>query len=129
MGSIFCQTPSSHILSDSYSFGDEYALKDIFKRCLNIGYVSKLMAIKGNTKRTKIEIARIIDSEKKINPDKEQEYTAVLYSVAVAVGSCTKNDYLERNQPHEDQTKKTILIRTTILNSIVLNIHFPILPV
>lgn len=95
-----------HILSDSYSFGDEYALKDIFKRCLNIGYVSKLMAIKGNTKRTKIEIARIIDSEKKINPDKEQEYTAVLYSVAVAVGSCTKNDYLERNQPHEDQTKK-----------------------
>lgn len=79
-----------HILSDSYSFGHEYALKDTFKRCLNLGYVSKLVAIKGNIKRTKTEIAHRVDSESSLNPGKEKEYSGVLYSVAIAIGTCTK---------------------------------------
>lgn len=34
-----------HILSDSYSFGYDYALKDTFKSCLTTGYISKLVSI------------------------------------------------------------------------------------
>lgn len=79
-----------HILSDSHSFGNEYALKDIFKSCLTTGYISKLVAIKGNSKKTKAEIAHIVDSENKINPGKEKEYSAVLYSIAIAIDSCNK---------------------------------------
>ena len=82
-----------YILSDSYSFGNEYALKDIFKRCLAACYISKLVALKGISKKTKAEIAHIVDSENKINPGKEKEYSAVLYSIAIAIGSCNKKDY------------------------------------
>lgn len=92
-----------HILSDSYSFGNEYALKDTFKSCLSIGYVSKLIAIKGNSKKTKAEIAHIVDSENKVNPGNEKEYSAILYSIAIAIGSCNKKDYsdfINRNNPH-----------------------------
>lgn len=82
-----------HILSDSYSFGNEYTLKDTFKSCITTGYISKLVAIKGDSKKTKAEIAHIVDSENKINPGKEKEYSIVLYSVAIAIGSCNKKDY------------------------------------
>lgn len=91
-----------HILSDSYSFGNEYSLKDTFKSCLSIGYVSKLIAIKGNSKKTKAEIAHIVDSENKLNTGKKKEYSAVLYSIAIAIGSCNKKDYsdfINRNNP------------------------------
>lgn len=91
-----------HILSDSYSFGNEYALKDTFKSCLSTDYISKLIAIKGNSKKTKAEIAHIVDSEDKLNPGKEKEYAAVLYSIAIAIGSCNKKDYsdfINRNNP------------------------------
>lgn len=84
-----------HILSDSYSFGNEYTLKDTFKSCLSTGYVSKLIVIKGNSKKTKAEIAHIVDSENKLNPGKEKEYSAVLYSIAIAIGSCNKKEYVE----------------------------------
>lgn len=96
-----------NILSDSYSFGNEYALKDIFKSCLATGYISKLIAIKGNSKKTKAEIAHIVDSENKINPGKEKEYSAVLYSIAIAIGSCSKKDYsdfINRNNPQTHPT-------------------------
>lgn len=98
-----------HILSDSHSFGNEYALKDIFKSCLTTGYISKLVAIKGNSKKTKAEIAHIVDSENKINTGKEKEYSAVLYSIAVAIGSCNKKDYsdfINRNNPQPKSTPK-----------------------
>ena len=96
-----------HILSDSYSFGNEYALKDIFKSCLATGYISKLVAIKGNSKKTKAVIAHIVDSENKINPGREKEYSGVLYSVAIAIGSCSKKDYsdfINRNNPQPSST-------------------------
>ena len=98
-----------HVLSDSYSFGNEYALKDIFKSCLATGYISKLVAIKGNSKKTKAEIAHIVDSENKINPGKEKEYSGVLYSVAIAIGSCSKKDYSDftnRNNPQLSNPNK-----------------------
>lgn len=91
-----------HILTDSYSFGNEYALRDTFKSCLVSGYVSKLVAIKGSSKKTKAEIAHIVDSENKLNPGKGKEYSAVLYSIAIAIGSCNKKDYsdfINRNNP------------------------------
>lgn len=98
-----------HILSDSFPFGNEYALKDTFKRFLNLGYVSKLVAIKGNTKRTKTEIVNIVDSENKLNPGREKECSGVLYSVAIAIGTCNKKDYsdfINRNNPQPRPTPK-----------------------
>ena len=98
-----------HILSDSYPFGNKYALKETFKSCLTTGYISKLVAIKGNSKKTKAEIAHIIDSESKINPGKEGEYSAVLYSVAIAIGSCNKkeySDFINRNNPNPSPSPK-----------------------
>lgn len=91
-----------HILSDTYSFGNEYALKKIFKSCLTTGYISKIVSIKGNSKKTNAEITHIIESENKLNPGRESEYAAVLYSVAIAIGSCNKTDYsnfINRNNP------------------------------
>ena len=96
-----------HILSDSYSFGNEYALKDAFKSCLSTGYVSKFIVLKGNSKKTKAEIAHIVASEVKLIPGKEREYSAVLYSIAIAIGSCNKNDYsnfINRNNPQPSST-------------------------
>lgn len=84
-----------HVLTDSYSFASEYSLRDVFKSCIAAGYISRLIAIRGNTKKTKDEISHIIKSENKTNPGKAQEYAAVLYSIAIAIGSCTKKDYLE----------------------------------
>lgn len=98
-----------HILSDSYSFGNEYALKATFKSCLSTVYVSKLIAIKGNTKKTKAEIAHIVDSENKLNPGNEKEYAAVLYSIAIAIDSCNKKDYsdfINRNNPQPSPSPK-----------------------
>lgn len=91
-----------HILTDSYSFGNEYSLRDIFKSCINIGYASKLVSLRGNSKKTKAEIAHIVEAENKICPGKELEYSAVLYSIAIAIGSCNKKDYsdfINRNNP------------------------------
>ncbi|WP_290234947.1 hypothetical protein [Bacteroides acidifaciens] len=82
-----------HILTDSYSFASEYALKDIFKSCINTGYVSKLVSFRGNSKKTKAEIAHIVKAENKICPGKELEYSTVLYSIAIAIRSCNKKDY------------------------------------
>lgn len=84
-----------HILTDSYSFGNEYSLRDIFKSCIATDYISRLVALRGNTKKTKDEISHIIKSENKINPGKEHEYAAVLYSITIAIGSCTKKDYTD----------------------------------
>lgn len=91
-----------HILTDSYSFASEYSLKDIFKSCLTTGYVSKMVSLRGDNKKTKDEISHIVKSESKLNPGKEQEYAAVLYSIAIAIGSCTKNNYsdlINKNNP------------------------------
>lgn len=91
-----------HILTDSYSFGNEYSLRDIFKSCINTGYASKLISLRGNSKKTKAEIAHIVKAENKICPGKELEYSAVLYSIAIAIGSCNKKDYsdfINRNNP------------------------------
>lgn len=84
-----------HILTDSYSFGNEYSLRDIFKSCLTTGYIARLAALRGKTKTTKDEISHIIKSENKLNPGKKQEYAAVLYGVAIAIGTCSKKDYAD----------------------------------
>ena len=91
-----------HILSDSYSFGNDYALKAIYKSCLTDGYISELVGIKGLAEKTKTEIAHIVDSETKSNPGKEEEYAAVLFSVVIAIESCNKQDYsdfINRSNP------------------------------
>lgn len=99
-----------HVLTDSYSFASEYSLRDVFKSCIAAGYISRLIAIRGNTKKTKDEISNIIKSENKTNPGKAQEYAAVLYSIAIAIGSCNKKDYsdfINRNSPKSGSTPNT----------------------
>lgn len=95
-----------HILTDSYSFGNEYSLRDIFKSCITTGYIARIVALRGKTKTTKDEIYHIIKSENKLNPGKKQEYAAVLYSVAIAIGTCSKKDYLNGEHTQETQANK-----------------------
>lgn len=82
-----------YILSDVYSFGSEYTLKEVVKRCVDAGYVTGLVVLKGDTGKTEKEISRIVEAEGKAHPGKKKEYAAVLYSVAIAIGSCSKADY------------------------------------
>lgn len=120
-----------HILSDSYSFKNEYTLKHIFKNCIKTGYISKIVKLKGNAKSIKAEIAHIIDTECRLNPDHEKEYTAILYSVAIATGSCSKQDYsdfINRSDPqlstnHKNNNKSAVtfeLVLSIIIGLIIL---------
>ena len=84
-----------HILSDSYSFATNYSLRDVFKNCIKTGYVSQLVSLKGNPKETRKLIQNIADTENHINANKEKELAAALFSVAISIGTLTKNDYFE----------------------------------
>lgn len=92
-----------YILTDSYSFGNEYSLRDVFRNCINTGYVSKLVSLRGNSEKTKMEIKHIVEAENKLKPGKKQEYAAVLFSIAIAISSCTKTDYTDFINPNSRQ--------------------------
>lgn len=90
-----------YVLTDSYPFASDYSLKSTFKNCIDSGYLSNLIIFKGNYNKTISEIIRLIDHERRVHTDKEQEYAAVLYSIAIAIGSCSKKDYTDfLNQGH-----------------------------
>lgn len=82
-----------YVVTDIYPFASDYSLKATFKNCINSGYISNLIALKDSTHKTKSEIIRLIEYESIVNPTKAQEYAAVLYSIAIAIGSCSRTDY------------------------------------
>lgn len=74
--SILSEPRFWNILSDSYSFALNYSLRDAFKNCINIGYVSQLVSLKGNPKETRKLIQHIADTENHINANNEKELVA-----------------------------------------------------
>lgn len=79
-----------NILSDTFPFAQEYALRDEFKRCIRNGYVTSLAALQGEKDKTYERIYKIISAYKGQNED---ALRACLYSIAIAVGTCTLTDY------------------------------------
>lgn len=79
-----------NILSDTFPFSQEYALRDEFKRCIRNGYVTSLAALQGEKEKTYERIYKIISGNKGQNED---ALRACLYSIAIAVGTCTLTDY------------------------------------
>lgn len=95
-----------NILTDSYSFGADYSLRDTFKKCISEGYVFEIVSLKGKSQKTIDKIKDIVAKEHKISPSKNGEYTAILFSVAIAIGTCTKKDYSTYNNPPSAPQKK-----------------------
>lgn len=80
------------ILIDSYSFALEHSLKEEFKQCISKGCIATIISLTGNKKKTINYIQQLI------NTDKRQDKTdlaACLFSIAIAIGTCNKNDYVD----------------------------------
>lgn len=84
-----------NILTDSYSFGSDYSLRDSFKKCIAEGYVSEIVSLKGKSQKTIDKIKDIVVKEHKISPSKDSEYTAILFSVSIAINSVSRQDYTD----------------------------------
>lgn len=82
-----------NILTDSYPFGSDYSLRDTFKKCIADGYVSEIVSLKGKSQKTIDKIKDVVAKEHKTSPTKDGEYIAILFSIAIAIGSCSKKDY------------------------------------
>lgn len=94
-----------NILTDSYPFGSDYSLRDTFKKCIAEGYVSEIVSLKGKSQKTIDKIKDVVAKEHKTSPTKDGEYIAILFSVAIAIGSCSKKDYLKLIKGCSPQTK------------------------
>lgn len=79
------------ILTDTYSFGSDYSLKDTFKECLSRGWVKSLYSLKGKKRKTLNYIRQIVDTENQYN---RENLTTSLFAIAIAICSCKKSDYL-----------------------------------
>lgn len=97
-----------HILADSYSFMTEPSLKNAFRAVLKDGAMDQLVAVKGNRKRSIDKIEEIVSSQTTLNGHKEEYLWASLFSVAIALGSCTKTDYEDFLKGHTALTSTTI---------------------
>ena len=81
-----------HILSDSYSFAPDYSIRDTFKECITRGYVSQIAASYPNRRETIAKI-EILSNEAKKNGLKDDVVSAILFSIAVGVGTYNRNDF------------------------------------
>lgn len=84
-----------NILSDSYSFGSNYTLKAKYKEYLSNGYISQILLKRGNAQKINKEIQLLLDKDFNIRHSNRNEAVAVLFSIAIAIGSSSKKDYLD----------------------------------
>lgn len=94
---IFDDPKFWHILTYTYSFGSDYSPKDTFKECILRGYVSQIVALRTNRKKTISKIEYFSKDAKK-NGLNEGETIASLFSIAIGIGSCSKKDYYNFSQ-------------------------------
>lgn len=83
-----------NILSDSYNFASKYSLRDAYKKCISEGHVNQLIKLQGKRRETIKQIGYIIKKYRKIASYKD-DYVSVLFSVAIALNTCTKSDYVD----------------------------------
>ena len=93
-----------HILSDSYSFSPDYSIRDTFKECITKGYVSQIAALCPNRKKT---IAKIEFLSNEANKDglKDAVVSAILFSIAIGVGTCNRNDFNNHSSANNSGTQ------------------------
>ena len=101
------------ILTDTYSFAGEYSLREAFKTCIAKGYVGEIVSLKGKNQETIDKIKTIIKQEHKASLNNDTENYAILFSISIAIGSCSKKDYSQStvnpnsgNSPKNKKPKK-----------------------
>ena len=82
-----------NILTDSYSFASDYSLREMFKRCIAEGYVANIVSLKGKSQKTINKIKDVVAKEHKVTKSRDNEIIAILFSVAISIGSCSKKEY------------------------------------
>lgn len=84
-----------NILSDTYSFAGEYSLRDSFKRCISEGFIADVVSFKGKRKKTITKIDKCISQLYTNFNSSKIETSAILFSIAISIGTCKKEDYIE----------------------------------
>ena len=81
-----------HILTDTYSFGSDYTLRDTFKECITRGYVSQIALFRGNRNKTIAKIEFLSKEALKYGLNRNA-VTTILFSIAIGVGKCRGKDF------------------------------------
>lgn len=107
-----------NILADSYSFKSDYSLRNTFRTCISEGHVEEIVALRGNKDLTIEMIDGILRKEDSIDGSKWDELKIVLYSVAIAVGTCDYSDCANHRDAITKNSDKSL--RSSSPSSIVL---------
>lgn len=90
-----------YILTDTYSFKNNYSLKVVFKKAIAGGYIERIVSVRNEPEAVKTKIRGIISSNgRSADPMNKEELKACLISVAVAVKACPLteiNTFLKTN--------------------------------
>lgn len=91
------------MLTDLYPFTYETELKDVYKECVSDGTLAALVCLGRNRNRTLDYIHKVIDTN---SVSKRENLKICLFSVAVAIGSCSEQDFLNFGKA-KDKLQKT----------------------
>lgn len=91
------------MLTDLYPFTYETQLKDVFKECVSDGTLAALVCLGKNRTRTLDFIRKVVDTN---SVSKREHLKACLFSVAIAIGSCSEQDFLNFGKA-KDKLQKT----------------------
>lgn len=95
-----------YVLTDTYPFASDYSLRDMFRRCISKGYVAEIASLKDDRRSTVDMINKIIKQENLSGSPKRDELKAVLYSVAVGLGTCDSLDYYNHDIISSEESNK-----------------------
>lgn len=101
---IFDDPKFWHILTDTYSFGSDYSLRDTFKECITRGYVSQIATLYPNQKKTIAKI-KFLSKAAEQNGLNDEVAFPVLFSIAVGVGTFNRNDFDNYTSPNNSGKK------------------------
>lgn len=80
-----------NIMTDSYNFSSGYSLRDEFKKCIANGNFSAIDSLQSDRKNALKFIKDVVQNN--TNYCNTKELTLCLFSVAIAIGTCSKTDY------------------------------------
>lgn len=81
-----------YVLSDYYHFSSNIVLRNIYKECISRGYIRDIVRLQGEREMTESRISSILTHSGIKSPGNELD--AVLFSVAIGVGTFSEKDYL-----------------------------------
>lgn len=92
-----------NILRDSYSLNSDIGLKKSLRKAIDNGYIAEIANYSGSRKKVCSKIQKVLDIANSNSPGFDSEFTAILFSVAIAKGLCLKSDYsdfISRSNPN-----------------------------